>query len=92
LFRLIRVSQANQEFHLLGRGAQIMLIVTTREQRIRRAAAADPPPTSDLDAAVAWLDRRADEIRQTQGVPLPEAQRLAWLELAAHIDRESTPC
>jgi hypothetical protein len=69
-----------------------VLKVTTKAERARRAAAADPPPTSDLDAAVAWLDRRADEIRQAQGVPLPEAQRLAWLELAAHIDRKSTPC
>jgi hypothetical protein len=69
-----------------------MLKVTTKAERIRRATAADPPPTSDLDAAVAWLDRRADEIRQAQGVPLPEAQRQAWRELAAHIDQEPTPC
>jgi hypothetical protein len=46
---------------------------------------------ADFDAAIAWLHRRADEIRQTQGVPTPEAERLAYLELKARPDGAPAP-
>jgi hypothetical protein len=50
------------------------------------ADVAAPGPDQDLTAAAAWLDRHAAEIHAKRHVPLPEAERLAWLEIKARLD------
>jgi hypothetical protein len=45
----------------------------------------------DVEANIAWLDRRAGEIRQEQRLPKPEAERLAYLELKARLDGAPAP-
>src|SRR3954470_4542405 len=52
-----------------------------KAELIRLLADPPPPPVDDFDAALTGFERRAATIRERQGVPRAEAERLAYREL-----------